>query len=103
MDVKSSFHKNRVYEPHSNAYVERFILECNYGVAIHFVGALLGFLIIFLFPLSYACWIGLPIALVNLWLNLLPMFALRYNLPKLEALYALNARREQQAATVHPT
>lgn len=89
----TGFHKNRVRHPQDNAYVARFILECNYGAVIHLVGALLGFLIVFLYPLDCAPWVGIPVAAVNFFLNLLPLFALRYNVPKLEALYALNARK----------
>lgn len=89
----TGFHKNRVYEPQSNTYVARFILECNYGVVIHLVGAFLGFLIVFLYPLAWAPGVGIPVAVVNFVLNLLPTMVLRYNTPKLEALYALNARR----------
>jgi hypothetical protein len=63
-------------------------------VAIHLAGALLGFLIVFLYPLAYAPWIGVPVGVVNAVLNVLPIMALRYNLPKLEALYTLNQRRK---------
>lgn len=94
----TGFHKNRVYRPQDNTYVARFILECNYGAVIHLVGALLGFLIIFIYPLAFAPWVGIPVAFVNLVLNLLPFFALRYNTPKLEALYTINARREKKTA-----
>ncbi|MBQ8350648.1 MAG: hypothetical protein IJY20_01210 [Clostridia bacterium] len=93
----TGFHKNKVYRPQDNAYIARFILECNYGEVIHLVGALLGFFIVFLCPLAYAPWIGIPVAVVNFVLNLLPLFALRYNVPKLEALYALNSRKEKSA------
>jgi hypothetical protein len=67
-------------------------------VAIHLAGALLGFLIVFLYPFSYAPWIGVPVGVVNAVLNVLPVMALRYNLPKLEALYTLNGRRDAAAA-----
>jgi hypothetical protein len=95
LGVFTGFHKNKVSRPEDNAYIARFILECNYGTVIHLTGALLGFLIVFLCPLAYAPWVGIPVAVVNFILNLLPTFALRYNVPKLEALYALNARKTQ--------
>jgi hypothetical protein len=94
LGVFTGFHKNKVYRPRDNAYIARFILECHYGVAIHLAGALLGFLIVFLYPLAYAPWIGVPVGVVNAVLNVLPIMALRYNLPKLEALYTLNQRRK---------
>ena len=95
LGVFTGFHKNKVRHPEDNAYIARFILECNYGTVIHLAGALLGFLIVFLCPLAYAPWVGIPVAVVNFVLNLLPTFVLRYNVPKLEALYALNARKAQ--------
>ena len=92
----TNFRKNKVYEPQNNEYIARFILECNYGVVIHFLNALLGPLIIFICPLDYALGVTLPVAAVNFVLSLLPLFALRYNTPKLEALYKINARREKK-------
>ena len=88
----TSFHKDRVYHPQDNQYVARFIMECNYGVLIHLVGALAGGAIALLLPSVYALSVCLPIALVNAVLNLLPLFVLRYNTPKLETLYQLNER-----------
>jgi hypothetical protein len=90
----SGFRKDKVYEPQNNAYVARYLMECNYGVVIHLVNALTGFLIVFLYPLRIAPCIGIPVAVVNAILSLLPLMALRYNTPKLESLYALNERRE---------
>ena len=92
----TNFRKNKVYEPDNNEYIARFILECNYGAVIHFLNALLGPLIVFIYPLEYALTVGLPVALVNCILSLMPLGALRYNTPKLEALYTINARREQR-------
>ncbi len=90
----SGFRKNKVYEPQNNDYVARYLMECNYGVVIHLLNALTGPLIVFLCPLRIAPAIGLPVALVNAVLSLLPFMTLRYNTPKLEALYTLNERRE---------
>lgn len=93
----TGFHKNRVYHPQDNAYIARFIMECNYGMVIHLAGAVLGFFMIPPCPPAYDLWVMAPVAAVNFVLNLLPLFVLRYNVPKLEALYARNLRR---AATV---
>lgn len=89
----TGFHKNKVYEPGSNEYVKRYILEANYGFVIHIMSIPLGFLIILLCPIEWALCFGVPVALVNALLNLLPAAALRYNIPKLMSLMRMNDRR----------
>ena len=78
------FRKNKIYEPNNPKYLERFIVDSNKGLVIHIFGVVFGFLVL-LFPLpKYWFCIGLPIAIVNLFLNLLPIMVLRYNIPKLK-------------------
>ncbi len=93
----TGFHKNKVYEPGSNEYVKRYILEANYGFVIHIMSIPLGFLIILLCPIEWALCFGVPVALVNAALNLLPAAALRYNIPKLLSLMRMNDRRSARA------
>jgi len=81
------FRKNKIRQPNNVDYIERFIIECNKGVVTHRVIYFAGFLVVFLLPLKYAPVIGVPVALVNLVLNALPTMVLRYNTPKLHALY----------------
>ena len=81
------FRKNKMIDPNSPEYIERFIVECNKGVVTHRIGYFVGFLDVFIIPLKYALAIGLPIAFVNLFLNILPTMVLRYNTPKLTTLY----------------
>jgi hypothetical protein len=81
------FRKNKINEPSNPEYIARFIIECNKGIVTHRIGYIVGFLGVFLFPLKYALSIGLPVALVNLFLNILPTMVLRYNVPKLQVLY----------------
>ena len=89
----SGFRKNKIYQPKNNEYVERFILEANYGIAVHIACIILGFFVVFIYPLKVALWFGVPVAIVNVLLNLLPIFVLRYNLPKLHKLYKYNEKR----------
>lgn len=91
----TGFHKNKVYDPGSNEYLKRYILEANYGVVIHWAGVPLGFLIIFICPLDWALRFGIPVATVNAILSLLPAFVLRYNIPKLLSLMRMNERRSK--------
>ena len=93
----TGFHKDKMRDPRKSEYVARFLLESNYGVLGHVLGAFLGFLIMllpFLNPLSMA----LPIAIVNFVLSTLPTMILRYNTPALRRLYRRNLEREEREA-----
>lgn len=98
----TSFHKNKISDPHNNEYLERFILEACYGILIHFVSFFTSFLIILLdykmfIGESYiGLTIGLPVALINAVLIVLPTFILRYNLPRLKTLHKLNLRNRKK-------
>lgn len=92
----TNFHKNKIQNPKSKEYLERFIIESNYGVLIHALSIPLGFLVIFLYPLKFWFMFGLPVALVGSFLNALPTFILRYNLPKLHSLYKINCLKEER-------
>lgn len=97
LGVFTGFRKNKIYDPNSVEYVERFLLESNFGYIIHMVCCLVGFLIVFLYPLKYALFIGVPVAIVNLLLNLMAACVLRYNTPKLQTLRKYARRKENQA------
>ncbi|MBQ3063675.1 MAG: hypothetical protein IJC99_02580 [Clostridia bacterium] len=94
----SGFHKDHVREPRNSAYLARFLLESNYGVAIHLTNALTGFLLLLCFPT-----VTLPVAIVNLVLSLMPFGALRANTPGLQALYKRVLAREARAKQKIPT
>lgn len=89
----SGFRKNRIAEPNSAEYIKRYIVEANFGIVVHIACILFGFLVIFIYPLKFWYCFGFPVAIVNAALNLLPLFILRYNLPKLHRLYAFNVKR----------
>jgi len=83
----NGFSKSKVKDPNDPNYIKMFIIECNKGVLIHLVIMFAGFLIL-LFPTpKYFLRIGLTVAVVNLFLNLLPTMVLRYNTPKLKIAY----------------
>lgn len=91
----TDFSKKQISDPTNNEYVGRFIVEANYGVLVHITGCIFGFLIIFIYPRLWFC-VGLPVAVVNLFMNCLSLFILRYNLPKLHTLYRINRKREER-------
>ena len=82
----TSFHKDKLVSTDDEAYLERFILEANYGVVIHLANAILGFLIAFI-PLCSSPSIWIPIVAVNFLLSLLPVAILRYTSYTLHNLY----------------
>ena len=77
------FSKKQLKEPDDPEYIEKFIIECNKGVLTHRLSYPIGFLAMFTLPNACALTIALPVAIVNLFLNILPTLALRYNTPML--------------------
>ena len=95
------FSKKKLVEPDSPAYIEKFIIECNKGVLTHRLSYPIGFLPMLMYPNVCAYSIALPVAVVNLFLNILPTLALRYNTPKLKAiLERMKRNRASQKQTV---
>lgn len=79
------FSKKNLRNPNSQEYIEQFIVECNKGVLTHRLSYPIGFLPMLFFPNVCAFTIALPVAIVNIYLNILPTLVLRYNTPKLQA------------------
>ena len=94
LGVFTSFSKKTIAKPDSKEYMERFILESNYGAIIHIANAIFGFLVIFCFPLKLIVCFGLPISIVNAILSLLPYMILRYNIPRLHRMRNLLEKKE---------
>ena len=82
----TGFSKSEVRSTSDTAYLERFIIESNYGVIIHAANALLGFVIMFI-PICSAPSIYIPIFVVNFILSMMPVFILRHTLYTLNRLY----------------
>lgn len=78
------FSKAKLVDANSPEYITQFIIESGKGIVEHYIGAFAGFLCVFIFPLKYALVIGVPVALVNFVLNILPIWILKYNIPKLK-------------------
>ena len=83
----AKFPKGEVAQPKNKDYVYLYIMESCSGEIGHLLGTVLGFLIIFLFPLKYVLCFGVPVGIVNFVLSLLPVFSLRYNRYKLTIVY----------------
>ena len=88
------FSKKKLSDPDNPEYIERFIIECNKGVLTHRLSYPAGF--VYMLTVLGICsfTIALPVALVNLFLNILPTIVLRYNTPMLKSiLRRLNKNR----------
>ncbi len=91
------FSKKNLANPNSPEYIEKFIVECNKGVLTHRLSYPIGFLPMLFIPNMCALTIAFPVAVVNLFLNILPTLALRYNTPKLHAmLKRMNRNRKAE-------
>ena len=66
----TGFRKNKIAKPKSIEYVDRYILEINYGIYVHFVSIFASFLIVFIYPLKYCLMFGIPVAIVSVILHL---------------------------------
>ncbi len=87
------FSKKNLANPNSPEYIEKFIIECNKGVLTHRLSYPIGFLPMLFIPNICAFSIALPVAMVNLFLNILPTIILRYNTPKLKMMLQRMKRR----------
>lgn len=94
------FSKKALREPNNPAYIEKFIIECNKGVATHRLSYPIGFLAMLTLPGVCSLTIALPVAVVNLFLNVLPTLALRYNTPMLQLMLKRLKRNEMRASEI---
>ncbi len=100
----TGFRKNKIADPKSVEYLDRFLLEACYGEMGHFWILFIGFSILLLgfipfFP-KMSLWlaISIPVAIINVFMNLPSLFILRYNSYKLEILRKSNLKKLQRAA-----
>jgi glycosyl-4,4'-diaponeurosporenoate acyltransferase len=91
------FSKKNLNDPGNPSYIEKFIVECNKGVLTHRLSYPVGFLAMLTLAEPFDMTVALPVALVNLFLNILPTLALRYNTPKLQAVLRYLQKNEQRA------
>ena len=89
------FSKSAVADRHDNTYLLKFLKETCYAELMHIVSIPCGFLVLLLtlawdsIP-HFIAWFGLPVAIVNAVLQLLPIFVQRYVRPFLLSAYRYN-------------
>lgn len=92
------FSKKNFTDPKNPIYVERFIIECNKGVVTHRLSYPIGLLAMLTVRGICALTIAFPVAVVNLFLNILPTIVLRYNTPFLKrVLQRMNKKQSSDA------
>ena len=100
----TGFRKNKIAQPQSIEYLERFLLEACYGELGHLWIMPIGFAILGLFFIGET-WMALsiPVAIVNAILNLLPVLVLRYNRYKLEILLKNLIKKQENIEKIRKT
>lgn len=93
------FKKGKIEQPKNPQYIMKYLKESCYGSLGHVISAFLGFVIIFIHPLKYALIFGVPIGIVNMVLNLMPFFSLRYNRAALQIVYK-RLEKQQNAQSI---
>ncbi|MBR7099402.1 MAG: hypothetical protein IKC59_08305 [Clostridia bacterium] len=89
------FSKKMLKEPDNPDYIEKFIVECNRGVLVHRLSYPIGFLAMLTVQSSCVFTLALPVAAVNLFLNVLPTLVLRYNTPMLMSVLNRSKRKKK--------
>ncbi|NLC17049.1 MAG: hypothetical protein GX756_04140 [Clostridiales bacterium] len=84
------FKKDKIVDINNNDYIFKFLEETCYAETLHLLSAFLGVAVILFFPIKYAFWITGPVAVVNFFLQILPVFIQRYTRPKLMKIYERN-------------
>lgn len=94
----TGFRKNKIADPKSVEYLDRFLLEICYGELGHFISLFTGALTVLFFPLTHLWWaISIPVVFVNALMNLPSLFILRYNSYKLRFLRESNLKKQARA------
>ena len=93
----TGFRKNKIADPKSVEYLDRYLLEICYGEIGHIASVVTSFFILGLFFIS-PLWLGIamPVAVISALLNLPSLFILRYNSYKLEILRKNLLKRQKK-------
>ena len=83
----AGFQKKKAESTSDADYLYKFMVETCYAEAMHILSVVLGFLVMLIMPQRCALLVGLPVALVNAILNILPVIVQRYVRPMLKASY----------------
>lgn len=91
----AGFDKRKIAKPNDNAYILKFLNETVYAEIMHLICMLLSFVPLAFMPYKWS--IVLPVAVVNAFLQTLPVMVQRYNRIRLINLYNFNKRHQERA------
>ncbi len=95
----TGFRKNKIADPKSVEYLDRFLLEICYGEIGHITSVFTSFFLLAFFFITPLWWaIALPVATVSALMNLPSLFILRYNSYKLRILRESNLKKQRREA-----
>ena len=94
----TGFGKSKVENMDDTDYLYTFMIETVYAEVLHFWSAIFGFLIVFISPKLFVV-VGLPLALANVILQIMPVMVQRYNRPKLMLAYERAKKNKQNQST----
>ncbi len=95
----TGFRKNKIVDPKSIEYLDRFLLEICYGERGHFYSLFTSFLLVPLSPLHPLFLpVSISVAVVAVALNIPSIMTLRYNSYKLRILRANVLKKQRNAA-----
>ncbi len=89
------FDKTTVAREVNSEYFRKFIHETCLAELMHIFSLIVAPLLLVILPLKYLLNISLPIVLVNIFLNILPILVQRYTRPKLRIAYLRQLKKEQ--------
>lgn len=94
----TGFGKSKVENMDDTDYLYTFMIETVYAEVLHFWSAIFGFLIVFISPKLFVV-VGLPLALANVILQIMPVMVQRYNRPKLMLAYERAKKNKKNQST----
>jgi len=94
------FDKSCVQEKVDSKYMMKFIKETCYAEIMHIVSIFVAPLVLIILPRVYLLTVILPVMIVNILLQIPPIFVQRFNRPKLEVAYKRLSRDEEKSTSV---
>lgn len=103
LGVLGGFKKGKIENSKDSNYLRRYIYELNKGMVVHFMTIMLSCLVMFIPPMWGKFSYTIPVTLVSMLLNIMPLMVLRYNKPRLKVLIRFAERRQNAAQPTAPT
>ena len=88
------FDKTEVESNPNSEYMLKFLRETCYAEIMHAIGIVFSFLVLVIMPSEFIWGISLPVLIVNIFLQILPIMVQRYTRPKLVIAYKRLKKKE---------